>query len=125
MNRPGVGPYAQIVRDGIALAHPWLRLPPVPPAVFAGPLPPRERPLQDGDLWRQWGTSETHAWKHGRWDALHAEPSVPPKVDHEVNREVLRRVLTEPMPPGTDYPSAVWGASQALVLLREVPAGAR
>lgn len=34
-------------------------------------------------------------------------------------REVLRRILTRPMPPGTDYPSAAWGAATALLLLRE------
>ncbi len=34
-------------------------------------------------------------------------------------REALRRLLCEPMSPGVDYESAIWGASQVLLLIRE------
>ena len=34
-------------------------------------------------------------------------------------RRALARLLCEPMSPGVDYESAIWGAAQVLLLIRE------
>lgn len=40
------------------------------------------------------------------------------RLTAEREREVLHPIVFGDLPPGTDRPSAIWGATQALILLR-------
>lgn len=39
------------------------------------------------------------------------------------NADLLLKFMTDEMPPGTDFESALWGAATILIMLRGEPSG--